>query len=187
VYNAQLALIKQHSIPHRFENDGRMLLLGPFSLHRKLLSKSDKEETLDETTNASINPDNTPEYSGGVIPDDLFCALSFIGMETVEEGPILSVDELEMLRDVLTKKLDGFGGMPASSSHLPTDGEVVYENDEDSSLGGVAAATVKSAPEHLCAESVEAYKDGQRELLQFALAELDALMPCDSGEEELSS
>ena len=55
------------------------------------------------------------------------------------------------------------------------------------SLGGVAAATVENAPAHLCAESVEAYKDGQRELLQLALAELDALMPCDSGEEELSS
>jgi len=184
VYKEQMALIQQHLIPHRFEQDGRVLLLGPFSLHRKLLKPDDKEEerTLledDETTatannNSSIvnnHPDNNaPEYSGGVIPESLYHALSIIGMEDAQEGPIISVDELDMLRDVLVKKLNGFG-------------------DSSSSLGssGVAAAvtaTEKRAPGHYWrAESVEAYKDGQRGLLQLVLAELDALVPSDSDEE----
>eukprot|EP00580_Thalassiosira_gravida_P002014 CAMPEP_0201600606 /NCGR_PEP_ID=MMETSP0492-20130828/1606_1 /ASSEMBLY_ACC=CAM_ASM_000837 /TAXON_ID=420259 /ORGANISM="Thalassiosira gravida, Strain GMp14c1" /LENGTH=620 /DNA_ID=CAMNT_0048063397 /DNA_START=83 /DNA_END=1948 /DNA_ORIENTATION=- len=180
VYEAQMALIKEHSIPHRLENDGHVLLLGPFSLHRKLPTNSDEEgDTHDET--CGDDPDNTPKCSGGVIPDDLYRALSFIGMENVEEGPVVSEDELEMLQDVLTRKLDWFGSRTQLSERADA-----CENDGDSSPAG--AATVKRTPEELLrAKSVEAYKDGQRELLQLALAELVALMPCDGGEEEVSS
>lgn len=186
VYEARMALIKEHSLPHRFEKDGSLLLLGPFELHRKLSAINDATST--------DNPNSTPECSdeGGVIPEELYNALSLIGLEDVEEGPIISEDELEMLREVLTKKLDGFGPpsivMPAAAASCSeTEGKVAAKNDLDSStLNGVVAAeasatpTVKSAPSEYYlqrAESVKAYKDGQRKLLHLALAELDALMP----------
>lgn len=77
-------------------------------------------------------------------------------MDDVKEGPVVSPDELEMLSDVLRKKLDGFGGAQGSSI-LPS-------------------LTTFKLNNH-CVKSVEAYKNGQRELLQLALSELDALMP----------
>lgn len=152
VHKVRMELIKEYSIPHRFRNDEGVLLLGPFSLHHKLPSNMGEEE---EMKGGKI----TSKYDAGVVPDDLYRALGIIGMENEEEGPVVSEDELEMLRDVLTKKLDGFGRKMAMS-----------EKD-----------VMAHSPR---AEFVEAYKDGQRELLRLALAELDALMPCDGGEEE---
>jgi len=180
VYEARMALIKEHSIPHRLENEGRVLLLGPFSLHRKFPPMADEGE--EETSNKTAGADDAPEEcGGGVIPDDLYRALSFIGMEDVDEGPVVSEDELGMLQDVLTKKLDGF------KSPVPVlEAEAARENDGGSSVAGATAGRATHGSEQsLRTESVQAYKDGQIELLQLALAELDALMPCDGQEEEM--
>eukprot|EP00578_Thalassiosira_sp_NH16_P013909 CAMPEP_0181125456 /NCGR_PEP_ID=MMETSP1071-20121207/27061_1 /TAXON_ID=35127 /ORGANISM="Thalassiosira sp., Strain NH16" /LENGTH=680 /DNA_ID=CAMNT_0023210903 /DNA_START=143 /DNA_END=2185 /DNA_ORIENTATION=- len=190
VHEARMALIKEHSIPHRFENDGRLLLLGPFALHRKLQPPRSTEEEMvsNKTATASDastrdNSNSTPECSGGVITDDLYRALSLIGMESVEEGPVVSEDELELLQDVLMKKLEGFVNTPPKeslSSCFVTGGEFA-NNMKDSALGGsvsVEATTpVKNTPKNSRAESVDAYKSGQKVLLRLALAELDSLMP----------
>ena len=97
---------------------------------------------------------------GGVIPDELYRALSIIGLENVEEGPMVSIDEMEILKEVLTKKLNGFG---------------------TSSSGESSSDTSTSVDQLMRTESVEAYTDGQRQLLQLALAELDSLMVDNDG------
>jgi len=81
---------------------------------------------------------------------------------------MVSIDEMEILKEVLTKKLEGFG--TASSG-----GNSKRSSDNTSS----------STDQLMRTESVKAYKDGQRQLLQLALAELDSLMiGNDGGEEE---
>ena len=148
-YQAQVELVKEYDMPHRIDKDKGdfgVLFLGPFSLHRKLPSSKDDDNDDD------IADSEGGSEEGGVIPDELYRALSIIGLEDVEEGPMVSIDEMEILKEVLTKKLQGFGTSGKSD------------------------------------ESVEAYKDGQRELLQLALAELGSLMiGNDGGEEEVDS
>ena len=148
-YQAQVEIVKEYDMPHRIDDDKGecgVLFLGPFSLHRRLPSSTD-DDGEDKTQ------DNSSE--GGVIPDELYRALSIIGLESVEEGPMVSIDEMEILKEVLTKKLDGFG---------------------TASGGKRSSDTSSSADQLMRAESVEAYKDGQRQLLQLALAELGSLM-----------
>ena len=148
-YQAQVDLVKEYDMSHRIDKDKGefgVLFLGPFSLHRKLPSSKDDDKDDD------IADSEGGSEEGGVIPDELYRALSIIGLEDVEEGPMVSIDEMEILKEVLTKKLQGFGTSGKSD------------------------------------ESVEAYKDGQRELLQLALAELGSLMiGNDGGEEEVDS
>jgi len=102
-YQAQVDLVKEYDMPHRIDKDKGdfgVLFLGPFSLHRKLSSSTDDdgEDKLQDDSS-----------EGGVIPDELYRALSIIGLENVEEGPMVSIDEMEILKEVLTKKLEGFG------------------------------------------------------------------------------
>jgi len=157
-YQAQVELVKEYDTPHRIDKDRGefgVLFLGPFSLHRKLSS----------STNHGNEEDKSEDVSeGGVIPDELYRALSIIGLENVEEGPMVSIDEMEILKEVLTKKLEGFGTAWADgkrSSETSTSRQLMRE------------------------ESVEAYKVGQRRLLQLALAELDSLMADnDDGDDE---
>ena len=157
IYKEQLEYIQQYSLPHRFDYDKNVLLLGPFSLHRKLSSKS------------NMMGEENDDDSGGVIPDELYKAMSIIGLEDVDEGPMVSIDEMEILREVLTKKLVGFGITAAAT---------------ESRAANSSSALPSSSEQHLIrAQSVEAYKDGQRTLLQLALAELDSLMPtCDDND-----
>ena len=103
--------------------------------------------------------DNIDDTEGGVIPDELYRALSIIGLDNVEEGPMVSIDEMEILKEVLTKKLEGFG------------------------TASVGKRSSDDTDQLMRAESVEAYKDGQRQLLQLALAELDSLIGNDDGGE----
>ena len=135
-YQAQVELVKEYDMSHRIDKDKGdfgVLFLGPFSLHRKLSSSADGDGE-DKTQ------DNSSE--GGVIPDELYRALSIIGLENVEEGPMVSIDEKEILKEVLTKKLEGFGtASNGKSSSESTSDQLMRE------------------------ESVEAYKDGQRQLL----------------------
>jgi len=155
-YQAQVELVKEYDMPHRIDKDKGefgVLFLGPFSLHRKLPSSTDDVEEEDKTV----------DKEGGVIPDELYRALSIIGLENVEEGPMVSIDEMEILKEVLTKKLDGFG---------------------TASSGGKRSST-STSDQLMREESVEAYKDGLRRLLQLALAELDSLMlGNDDGDNE---
>ena len=155
-YQGQVELVKEYDMPHRTDKDKGdfgVLFLGPFSLHRKLPSVDDAEEE-DKTVDTD---------EGGVIPDELYRALSIIGLESVEEGPMISIDEMEILKEVLTKKLDGFS---------------------TASVGGKSSNDTSSFADQLMrTESVEAYKDGQRRLLQLALAELDSLMLGNDGVE----
>lgn len=145
VFKAQLELIRARALPHRFEeNDGRVLLLGPFSLHRKL--RTNVEGSMHP------NSEESDSSSGGVIPQELYHALSVMGMEEVEEGPIISVTELEILKEVLTQKMVGFGRAKPGSAERSPSGE-------------------------LRRQFVEAYKEGQRQVLQLALAELESLIP----------
>ena len=155
-YQAQVELVKEYDMPHRIDDDKGefgVLFLGPFSLHRKLSSSTDDGEDKQQ--------DDSSE--GGVIPDELYRALSIIGLENVEEGPMVSIDEMEILKEVLTKKLDGFG---------------TSSNDKRSNDTSTSYQLMRT-------ESVEAYKDGQRQLLELALAELESLMlGSDGGEDE---
>lgn len=145
VFAAQMECMRARALPHRLEeNGGRVLLLGPFSLHRTLRTPSEGR--------TSPGSDASDCGSGGVIPQDLYHALSVMGMEDVEEGPIMSVDELEILKRVLTEKKAGFGREGKRGDDL-------------------------SPSEELRWQFVEAYKDGQRNMLQLALAELESLMP----------
>jgi len=157
-YQAQVELVKEYDMPHRIDTDKGdfgVLFLGPFSLHRKLPSRMDDDGEDKQQDDSS---------EGGVIPDELYRALSIIGLENVEEGPMVSIDEMEILKEVLTKKLDGFG---------------------TASNGKRSSDTSSTSDQLMRVESVEAYKDGQRQLLQLALAELDSLMiGNDDGDDE---
>lgn len=160
LHEARMALIGEHSIPHRFEdrgeNNGRALFLGPFLLRRKIPGVTMMSESKDDDDVAgAINPD-------GVIPQDLFRALGLLGMDDPAEGPVISEDEVELLQGVLTRKLEGFG-MAATTA--------------------LAAECASSEGRSCRTECVEAFKDGQRELLRLALDELVSLMPKE--EEEL--
>ena len=155
IYQAQVELVKEYDMPHRIDKDKGdfgVLFLGPFLLHRKLSSSTDDSEENDKIGDES--------EEGGVIPDELYRALSIIGLENVEEGPMVSIDEMEILKEVLTKKLNGFG---------------------TSSSGESSSDTSTSVDQLMRTESVEAYTDGQRQLLQLALAELDSLMVDNDG------
>ena len=146
-YQGQVELVKEYDMPHWIDKDEGefgVLFLGPFSLHRKLSSSTDNDVEADKT-----------DDSEGVIPDELYRALSIIGFENVEEGPMVSIDEMEILKEVLKKKLDGFGTASSASKR---------------------SSDASSSDNLMRVESVEAYKDGQRQLLQLTLAELDSLM-----------
>ena len=170
VYKAQLEYIQSYSIPHRFDNDRNVLLLGPFSLHRNLtsLEEEEEEEGIAADKEDVINESN--EVGGGIIPQELYKALSILGMEDVDEGPMISVDEMEILREVLLKKLCAFGG-PAAATLPQTD------NNGGGKKKGSCQSTSNDRQQLLRAEFVEAYKDGQRMLLQLALSELESIMP----------
>jgi len=161
-YQAQVELVREYDMPHRIDKDKGefgVLFLGPFSLHRKLPSSSDHD--------GEDKPQDDSSEGEGVIPDELYRALSIIGLENVEEGPMVSIDEMEILKEVLTKKLEGFGTASSVNSKRSRD-------------------TSSSAADQLMrVESVEAYKDGQRRLLQLALAELDSLMLGNGGDDEV--
>ena len=90
-----------------------------------------------------------------VLPPELRFALAIAGMESVEEGPGVTLDEIEMLKDELTGRL------------------------KELRWAGKAA---EGALPHTRAEFAAAYKDGQRELLQAALEELEVL--AGGGSEE---
>lgn len=139
LYEARVALLREHGIPHKLLKGS--LLLGPFSLHRELPRENDGGAH-------EIAPKE------GVVSADLLFALSIIGMESVEEGPGISLDEIEMLQNELKRRLDTLEFSEDANNSL-----------EEHSRDGFAAA----------------YKEGQRSLLRAALTELDAL--CGGGDD----
>lgn len=151
VFNAQMTFLKENNVSHCFDTKGRVILLGPFSLHRQRLQDANRCESNDFADNSLT----------GVIPIDLYQALGIIGLETVKEGPVMSLDEMEMFHDVLKKKLDGFNEPNASD-----------EADIQTKIG----EEVITEAEMVCKQSVEAYKDGQRALLCLAIQEIENLM-----------
>lgn len=143
LHRERMALIAEHALPHSV---GRgCLRLGPFSLHRQLPGQ---EGDGDGYREGGVIRDS-------VLPPELLFALAIAGMESVEEGPGVTLDEIEMLKDELTGRL------------------------KELRWAGKAA---EGALPHTRAEFAAAYKDGQRELLQAALEELEVL--AGGGSEE---
>ena len=88
---------------------------------------------------------------------ELLLALQIIGMDDPEEGPMISLDEVDMLRATLAKRLDAL---------LPS------EADDG------------TAPPETREGSVAAYRDGQRRVLRAALEEVDLMLAgAEDGEE----
>lgn len=143
---ARMEIIKEHNIPHRFEKDGAVLLLGPFSLGWK------PPDAVDHTK--EDNYSHNPSESEGIIPQSLYQALGLIGMEDPEEGPVVSEDEIEMLKEVLTGKLNNF----EQTSVMPQEDTVYHQRQK----------------------FVDAYKSNQKRLLRAALNEL---MPTEENDE----
>lgn len=132
LHEARLKLLQERGISHKI-GDGA-LTMGPFSLRA--------------TRSRSSNDGDEKEAECGILPAELLFALSLIRMKTVEKGPGLSIDDVELLRlhlNARIKKLE------------------VTENVNK-------AADVYSR-EGFCA----AYREGQLRLLRMALAEVDAL------------
>eukprot|EP00956_Cyclotella_meneghiniana_P020569 scaffold36478_cov69-Cyclotella_meneghiniana.AAC.10 len=151
VFNAQMSFLKENNVSHRFDTKGGVILLGPFSLYRKGL----------QDATSCKNDDFADNDLTGVIPNDLYQALGVIGLETLEEGPVMSLDEMEMFHAVLKKKLDGFDHLTGSETTVT---QTKIEED------------VFTETERARKQSAEAYKDGQRALLCLAIQEIESLM-----------
>jgi len=144
VHKGTLELLREHDIQHKIENGA--LLIGPFSLHGAPPNPSSQSTNGDRKGREYEGGNN----STGVLSPELLFALSVIGMETLEEGPGLSLDEIEMLKGELGRRIDA----------LDTDESYVEMSKQ---------YAVRSS---FCS----AYKRGQRSLLQKALAELGAMV-----------
>ena len=90
------------------------------------------------------------------LPPELLYALQVVGMADVEEGPMLTVDELELLRATLDARLQAL---------LPT--EAQDANAAELTRQGFVAA----------------YRDGQRRVLRAALAEVEEMVAGATGGE----
>jgi hypothetical protein len=153
------------------ERDGA-LLIGPFGIWEP--KGAPRECERDQGTN-----ERPREHSGGLaaaageaaddeeagasyFPPELLYALQVIGMDSLEEGPMLTVEELRLLRGTLEARLQAL--LPTEAS----DGQP----SEGSRKGAVAA-----------------YRDGQRRILRAAIQEVDqmadgAISEDEAGEED---
>ena len=82
---------------------------------------------------------------GGVLPAELMFALSVVGMDDPEQGPMVTLDEIDLLQATLQAKLTAL---------IPT------EDSDDAAAEGTREGFVA------------AYRDGQRRVLRAALAEV---------------
>ena len=100
------------------------------------------------------------EEEGSVMPQELLFALSVLGMEDVDEGPGLSPYEIDMLKQQFIARIRSMN----TSDEENGSGETA--DDKFSRAGFVAA-----------------YKRGQVNLLRSAIADLDAMVGGEGGEE----
>ena len=122
------------------------LLIGPFELKQRAAEKNG-EEGDEEGDEGGVS---------GVLPAELLFALQVIGMDDVDEGPMISIDEIEMLKTTLHARLQKLSPLEE------------------------ADATAKP---HTREWFVGVYRDGQRRLLRAALEEVEAMVGGAGGEE----
>jgi hypothetical protein len=90
------------------------------------------------------------ELAESYFPPELLLALQVVGMESVEEGPMLTVDELEVLRATLDVRLRALS--PTEKADVRLRGQATRE------------------------AFVGAYREGQRRVLRAALSEVRQMM-----------
>eukprot|EP00563_Minutocellus_polymorphus_P006783 CAMPEP_0181037672 /NCGR_PEP_ID=MMETSP1070-20121207/9529_1 /TAXON_ID=265543 /ORGANISM="Minutocellus polymorphus, Strain NH13" /LENGTH=620 /DNA_ID=CAMNT_0023115409 /DNA_START=1 /DNA_END=1863 /DNA_ORIENTATION=+ len=157
LHEARLALLQEHDVPHKIESGA--LMMGPFALFAKLpTTDTEVEEDGGEGQGRAEEVGEREAEEWSVMPQELLFALSVLGMEDVEEGPGLSPYEIDMLQHQF--------GARIRSMNMSGD-----ENGSGERIGKFSRAGF-----------VAAYKRGQVNLLQSAIADLDAMVGGEGGE-----
>ena len=137
-------LLDEQSIHYTIRKADSALLIGPFDIRpppeREAMGPPDGGEDGEED-----------EESSNMLPLDLLFALQVIGMDDVDEGPLLTPDELELLNATLDARLQDL---------LPT---------EDDDARAICRATTREG-------FVAAYRDGQRRVLRAARDEVQGML-----------
>ena len=130
------------------------LLMGPFALFARLPTTSTEDREGDEQHDVEEGEGES------VMPQELLFALSVLGMEDAEEGPGLSPYEIDMLRQQFVARIHAM------------------------QLDDKEEGDAKDADTFGRAGFVRAYKRGQIQLLQSAIADLDAMVCGEEYEED---
>ena len=148
-------LLEEHHVPFTTRVTDGALLIGPFDLRRPLPTGADEA-----VSKEVVEVEAVDEEEKSFLPADLMYALQVIGMENVEEGPVLSLDELDLLLATLQARLGALA--PA-------------EGADTAAVEGTRAGFIG------------AYRDGQRRVLRAAIEEVRALMGdgADGEQDEL--
>ena len=161
LHEGRLALLKEHDVPHKVENGA--LMMGPFALFGRLPTTDadvEVEEDGDKGQAEEVVEGEGDEEEGSVMPRELLFALSVLGMEDVDEGPGLSPYEIDMLKHQFAARIRSMNMSDEENGSEET------VDDKFSRAGFVAA-----------------YKRGQVNLLQSAIADLDAMVGGEGDEE----
>ena len=144
---ARLRFLDEQEIPYKLQaSGGGALLIGPFDL--KVPPKGGGEAAAAAAEQAEAEEEEEEEAS--VLPPELLFALSIVGMEDADDGPALSLDELDMLKSTLEARLS------------------VLEPTEAVDDAHVPPAETREA-------FVAAYRCGQRRVLKLALAQIEEM------------
>ena len=143
-------LLDEQEIPYSVRTTDGALLIGPFDIRPSPPAPAAARD-------AEGEDEGEEEASDGLLPAELLFALQVVGMDDPDEGPMLTLDELELLHATLDAR---------RTALLPTE-----------RLDARAAAGTKEG-------FVAAYRDGQRRVLGEALAEVQAMMAGAGGGEE---
>jgi hypothetical protein len=146
-------LLEEHGVGYKMRQDGA-LLIGPFDI---MIPKPEPDGEGQLKNQEGDEGEEDEGGNGGVIPAELLFALQVVGMESTDEGPCLTLDELQLLEQTLTARIAPLLPSEADDSH---------------------------AEAHTHAGYVAAYRDGQRRILRAALAELTAMAEAAAGEPE---
>ena len=153
-------------VSYRSRQTDGALLIGPFGIWPPDARESGGESTARQEAGAEggededgVDGEDGAPHERSHFPPELLYALQVIGMEHPEEGPTLTLDELELLKGTLEARLHAL---------LPS------EAADQAALGAVTRAGF-----------VAAYRDGQRRVLRGAIEEVDDLAAgAMAGEED---
>ena len=142
-------LLDEQGVPYMTRRTDGALLIGPFDLKPPLAASP--------ASGGEAGEAEEEEAAASFLPVELLYALQVVGMEDVDEGPVLSLDELDLLRTTLEARLEAL--TPAA------------EADAAAAWGTRAGF-------------VAAYREGQRRVLRTALEEVSELAAGAGGEGE---
>lgn len=150
-------LLDHHEVPYTTRESDGALLIGPFDLRPPTTDAAGHDAA--DAEDAAGEDSTGDDLSSSWFPEELWYALQVVGTETAEEGPGLSLCELELLQGTLEARLGAL---------------------HSTALGVGASAGAREG-------FVAAYREGQRRVLEAAIAELETMtneMQMEGGDQD---